>query len=194
MASTLTEWKLSKSGKSQPFLYLPPSTTTATLIRHDHYFNSTNTTVISNKHSCWWITEEITVITCDGRIIIGTLVGHDQVQNLILNEAHERVYSIQDDVEQVSLGLYLIRGDNVALIGDAKDWKDDLKVDPLPEIHQHIQWWGTVWETNAACIYVYIVAFLKCNIICICKSAASLTVLGKFLVALKWEGFVSTVG
>lgn len=66
-------------------------------------------------------------------------MGHDQVQNLILNEAHERVYSIQDDVEQVSLGLYLIRGDNVALIGDAKDWKDDLKVDPLPEIHQHIQ-------------------------------------------------------
>lgn len=66
-------------------------------------------------------------------------MGHDQVQNLILNEAHERVYSIQDDVEQVSLGLYLIRGDNVALIGDAKDWQDDLKVDPLPEIHQHIQ-------------------------------------------------------
>jgi U6 snRNA-associated Sm-like protein LSm8 len=78
-------------------------------------------------------------VTCDGRIIIGTLVGHDQVQNLVLNEAHERVYSIDDDVEQVTLGLYVIRGDNVALIGEAEDWKDDLKVEPLPEIHQNVQ-------------------------------------------------------
>lgn len=83
--------------------------------------------------------EEITVITCDGRIIIGTLVGHDQVQNLVLNEAYERVYSVEDDMEQVSLGLYVIRGDNVALIGDAKDWDDDLKVEPLPEINQQGQ-------------------------------------------------------
>lgn len=83
--------------------------------------------------------EEITVITCDGRIIIGTLVGHDQVQNLVLNEAHERVYSVEDDMEQVSLGLYVIRGDNVALIADAKDWDDNLKVEPLPEINQQIQ-------------------------------------------------------
>jgi U6 snRNA-associated Sm-like protein LSm8 len=78
-------------------------------------------------------------VTCDGRIIIGTLVGHDQVQNLVLNEAHERVYSIDDDVEKVTLGLYVIRGDNVALIGEAEDWKDDLKVEPLPEIHQNVQ-------------------------------------------------------
>jgi U6 snRNA-associated Sm-like protein LSm8 len=58
---------------------------------------------------------------------------------LVLNEAHERVYSIDDDVEQVTLGLYVIRGDNVALIGEAEDWKDDLKVEPLPEIHQNVQ-------------------------------------------------------
>lgn len=76
------------------------------------------------------LTEEVAVITCDGRIINGTLTGYDQLQNLILQNANERVYPIlenqgEDDegqgnqiVERVPLGLYVIRGDNVAIISD----------------------------------------------------------------------------
>ena len=33
--------------------------------------------------------------------------------NLVLDDAHERVFSDTQGVEQVPLGLYLIRGDNV---------------------------------------------------------------------------------
>lgn len=85
-------------------------------------------------------TESVTVITCDGRIILGELVGHDQVQNLILKEAHERVYSTEDSVERVPLGLYVIRGDNVAVVAEvaAPSWDDELKTEPLPPILQHV--------------------------------------------------------
>ena len=43
----------------------------------------------------------------------GTLKGFDQTINIILDDSHERVYSPNQGVEQIILGLHLIRGDNV---------------------------------------------------------------------------------
>jgi U6 snRNA-associated Sm-like protein LSm8 len=43
----------------------------------------------------------------------GSLKGYDQTINLILHECHERVFSPTAGVEQVPLGLYVIRGDNM---------------------------------------------------------------------------------
>lgn len=43
----------------------------------------------------------------------GTLRGFDQTVNVILAGSHERVYSTSSGVEQVQLGLYIIRGDNM---------------------------------------------------------------------------------
>ena len=85
-----------------------------------------------------FLTEAICVITGDGRIITGELVGNDQVQNLIINEAQERVYSEDSPVETVDLGLYVIRGDNVCMIGDfdPTKWDDSLVLPPLPSIRQ----------------------------------------------------------
>jgi len=60
----------------------------------------------------------ISVITNDGRHIVGILRGYDQTTNLILQDCHERVYSTKAPVEQIPLGLYLIRGDNIAVIGE----------------------------------------------------------------------------
>lgn len=98
------------------------------------------------------------VVTCDGRIIIGNFVGHDQVQNIILSESHERVYSVLSeledntttttnnnnntatDVECVPTGLHVIRGDTVCLIGEFDPSKLDDHVQapfPLPIIQQH---------------------------------------------------------
>jgi U6 snRNA-associated Sm-like protein LSm8 len=39
------------------------------------------------------IDQTISVITNDGRNIVGVLRGFDQATNLILDESHERVYS-----------------------------------------------------------------------------------------------------
>mmetsp|Transcript_5677 Transcript_5677/g.14655 ORF Transcript_5677/g.14655 Transcript_5677/m.14655 type:complete len:98 (-) Transcript_5677:639-932(-) len=65
-----------------------------------------------------WVDKQISVITCDGRNIVGQLRGFDQVTNVILDECHERVFSMEAGVEQVVLGLYIIRGDNIAVIGE----------------------------------------------------------------------------
>lgn len=59
------------------------------------------------------------VITNDGRHVVGTLRGFDQVTNVILEGCSERVYSSERGVEEAPLGLYMIRGDNVCVL-----WSD----------------------------------------------------------------------
>eukprot|EP00877_Chromochloris_zofingiensis_P006892 jgi/Chrzof1/2456/Cz11g16130.t1 len=82
----------------------------------------------------------ITVITSDGRHIVGILRGYDQATNLILDSCHERVYSTKSGVEQIALGLYLIRGDNIAVVGeidedvDAEIDLDSVRAPPLKPI------------------------------------------------------------
>jgi|UPI000581B601 U6 snRNA-associated Sm-like protein LSm8 len=86
-----------------------------------------------------WRDKSVCVVTSDGRIIVGILTGYDQVQNLILNDAHERVYSVDADVEEVPLGLYVVRGDNVCLVAEVDETKqlDSQRVPfPLPSIQQ----------------------------------------------------------
>ncbi|CAD7670256.1 unnamed protein product [Nyctereutes procyonoides] len=56
-----------------------------------------------------YINRTVAVITSDGRMIVGTLKGFDQTINLILDESHERVFSSSQGVEQMVLGLYIIR-------------------------------------------------------------------------------------
>eukprot|EP00968_Pinguiococcus_pyrenoidosus_P007101 scaffold470_cov257-Pinguiococcus_pyrenoidosus.AAC.16 len=48
----------------------------------------------------------------------GNLRGYDQTTNLILENCHERIFAPDEGVEEVPLGLYIIRGDNVAVIGE----------------------------------------------------------------------------
>jgi U6 snRNA-associated Sm-like protein LSm8 len=76
------------------------------------------------------------------RALQGTLRGIDPTYNAILEGSHERVFSATAGVEQLPLGLYIIRGDNVAAVGevdadvDARlDW-NALTADPLgPIVH-----------------------------------------------------------
>ena len=70
------------------------------------------------------VDKQISVITNDGRNIIGILRGVDQTTNLILEECFERVYSVSSGVEQAVLGLYIIRGDNIAVIGELDEELD----------------------------------------------------------------------
>jgi len=71
----------------------------------------------------------VSIITNDGRHVIGTLRGVDQVTNMILSGCKERVYSEDEGVQEVELGLYILRGDSCAVVGavnQAKDEKLDL--------------------------------------------------------------------
>ncbi|CAD5115333.1 DgyrCDS4315 [Dimorphilus gyrociliatus] len=66
----------------------------------------------------------VSVLTNDGRLIVGMLKGYDQTINIILEDSHERVFSATSGVEQVALGLYIVRGDNVAVIGEIDEEHD----------------------------------------------------------------------
>lgn len=66
------------------------------------------------------LSETVTIITSDGRTLTGQLLGHDQTTNLILSSTVERIFASpdsEDPSQEVEHGLYLIRGDNVAVCG-----------------------------------------------------------------------------
>ena len=67
---------------------------------------------------------QISVVTNDGRVIVGVLRGYDQATNVILDESHERVFSSKAGVESVVLGLQIIRGDNIAVVGELDAERD----------------------------------------------------------------------
>ena len=60
-----------------------------------------------------YLNKVVQVVTNDGRNIVGLLKGFDQTTNVILDECRERVFSNDAGVEEVQLGLYILRGDNM---------------------------------------------------------------------------------
>ncbi|XP_037928985.1 U6 snRNA-associated Sm-like protein LSm8 [Teleopsis dalmanni] len=89
-----------------------------------------------------YINSVVSIITADGRNFIGTLKGFDQTINVILDESHERVFSTNTGIEQIVLGLHIIRGDNIAVIGQLDETLDarldlsSIRGEPLgPVVH-----------------------------------------------------------
>ena len=39
------------------------------------------------------------------------MAGYDQKSNVVLSDSKERVYSMEEGVEEIPLGLYLVKGD-----------------------------------------------------------------------------------
>ena len=80
-----------------------------------------------------YLLDRVLVILQDGRVIIvslspnlfykltierqpvlqGTLAGYDQKSNVVLSDSMERVYSTDEPVEEIPLGLYLVKGDQM---------------------------------------------------------------------------------
>jgi len=89
-----------------------------------------------------YVDQLVLVVSNDGRILVGVLKGFDQAVNLILDQCHERVFSSATGVEQVQLGLYIVRGDNVACLGELDEDIDmaqkltDVRAEPMkPVVH-----------------------------------------------------------
>ncbi|KAI9349498.1 hypothetical protein DFJ73DRAFT_833847 [Zopfochytrium polystomum] len=72
-----------------------------------------------------YVDGKVLVLTYDGRVILGILKGFDQTTTLILSKAIERQFSASEDGEEVPLGLYIIRGSNVALVSSLDEERDD---------------------------------------------------------------------
>ncbi|KAJ1952812.1 hypothetical protein EC988_003348 [Linderina pennispora] len=79
-----------------------------------------------------YVDRRVSVIMNDGRLVVGTLRGLDQMTNIIMQTCQERIFSEDDGVEVVDLGLYLIRGDNIAVVGLIDEEADkELDLDAL---------------------------------------------------------------
>lgn len=67
---------------------------------------------------------KVMVVTFDGRTLEGTMRGSDQVCNIILEKAIERVFVAGQPAKEVELGLFVVRGDNVAIVGEVSAEKE----------------------------------------------------------------------
>ncbi|TKY84794.1 hypothetical protein EX895_005874 [Sporisorium graminicola] len=68
--------------------------------------------------------QRVLVLTQDGRVLVGTLRGSDSVGSIILASSIERIFSADEGVEEVPLGLYVLRGDSICLVGPLDSEKD----------------------------------------------------------------------
>ncbi|KZT03746.1 LSM-domain-containing protein [Laetiporus sulphureus 93-53] len=88
-----------------------------------------------------YVDHRVLLILQDGRAIVGVMAGYDQKANVVLSDSKERVYSMEEGVEEIPLGLYLVKGDQIVLIGEldeALDQSIDLSTihaEPLPPVH-----------------------------------------------------------
>ncbi|KAF2650576.1 Sm-like ribonucleoprotein [Lophiostoma macrostomum CBS 122681] len=74
-----------------------------------------------------YLNKKVTVLTLDGRTMVGTLLSCDGSMNLVLRDAVERIIRPADEgmnSEEVPLGLYIIRGDSVAVCGKVDEELD----------------------------------------------------------------------
>ncbi|KAJ6646611.1 U6 snRNA-associated Sm-like protein LSm8 [Pseudolycoriella hygida] len=91
-----------------------------------------------------YVNNTVSIITSDGRNFVGTLKGFDQTINIILDESHERVFSTTAGIEQIVLGLHIIRGDNIAVIGQIDEVLDSrldfhtIRGEPLGPVTQGV--------------------------------------------------------
>ncbi|WFC94278.1 hypothetical protein MBRA1_000906 [Malassezia brasiliensis] len=70
------------------------------------------------------VDKKVLVILRDGRKLIGILRAYDQFANLLLHETIERVY-LGNRYGDIFKGLYIIRGENVVLLGEVDLEKED---------------------------------------------------------------------
>ena len=61
--------------------------------------------------------QNIMLVLRDGKVLIGRLASHDQYGSIVLEAAKERI-SAGGKFAEVYMGLYMIRGENIVLLGE----------------------------------------------------------------------------
>uniref|UniRef100_A0A5B7C4H4 U6 snRNA-associated Sm-like protein LSm1 n=1 Tax=Davidia involucrata TaxID=16924 RepID=A0A5B7C4H4_DAVIN len=72
-----------------------------------------------------YLDKKLVVLLRDGRKLLGILRSFDQFANVVLEGACERVI-VGDLYSEIPIGLYIIRGENVVLIGELDLDKEEL--------------------------------------------------------------------
>ncbi|KAJ1920951.1 hypothetical protein H4219_001004 [Mycoemilia scoparia] len=85
-----------------------------------------------------YLDKDLLVVLRDGRKLLGILRSYDQFANLVLQDTIERIY-VNNSFGDIERGIYIVRGENVVLLGEVdKDAEDDLDLQELP-IEQILQ-------------------------------------------------------
>ncbi|KAF9919206.1 SM-like, degradation of cytoplasmic mRNAs and positively regulates transcription initiation [Linnemannia zychae] len=77
------------------------------------------------------VDKKLLVVLRDGRKLIGILRSFDQFANLVLEDTIERIY-VADTYGDIPRGIFIIRGENVVLLGEIDEDKEDES--PLREV------------------------------------------------------------
>ncbi|KAF9970495.1 SM-like, degradation of cytoplasmic mRNAs and positively regulates transcription initiation [Actinomortierella ambigua] len=77
------------------------------------------------------VDKKLLVVLRDGRKLIGVLRSFDQFANLVLQDTIERIY-VGDAYGDIPRGIFIIRGENVVLLGEIDLDKEDES--PLREV------------------------------------------------------------
>ncbi|KAF9205026.1 SM-like, degradation of cytoplasmic mRNAs and positively regulates transcription initiation [Haplosporangium sp. Z 27] len=84
------------------------------------------------------VDKKLLVVLRDGRKLIGILRSFDQFANLVLQDTIERIY-VGDTYGDIPRGIFIIRGENVVLLGEIDEDKEDelpLREVPVEEVLQ----------------------------------------------------------
>jgi len=72
-----------------------------------------------------YLDKKLLVLMRDDRKLLGKLRCFDQYANIVLEGASERI-TVGDLYSDIPLGLYIIRGENVVLVGELDQDKEEL--------------------------------------------------------------------
>ncbi|KAF2277295.1 Sm-like ribonucleoprotein [Westerdykella ornata] len=75
-----------------------------------------------------YLNKKVSILTIDGRTMVGTLLSCDNSMNLVLQDTVERIIRPREEEmpsEEVPLGVYIVRGDNVAVCGRVDEELDE---------------------------------------------------------------------
>ncbi|KAF9205299.1 N(alpha)-acetyltransferase 38, NatC auxiliary [Podila verticillata] len=72
-----------------------------------------------------FVDQPVFVYLTDGRTLVGTFLGYDQAMNVILSNTHERIFSSTEPMKSIPIGVYVIRGETIAVIGELDEELDE---------------------------------------------------------------------
>ncbi|CAF2114636.1 unnamed protein product [Brassica napus] len=98
-----------------------------------------------------YLDKKLLVLLRDGRKLMGLLRSFDQFANAVIEEAYERVI-VGDLYCDIPLGLYIIRGENVVLIGELDIEKEELPAQMVQVSEAEIK---RVSEISLASMFVW---------------------------------------
>lgn len=95
----------------------------------DQYNFTTTAAIVSS------VDRKIFVLLRDGKLLFGVLRTFDQYANLILQHTVERIYlTAENKYAEEELGIFMIRGENVVMLGEVDIDKEDQPLEAMQRI------------------------------------------------------------